>query len=243
MEEPSRQQCYTREYPIEFGQKLLLFSPFFSQCWHLCCFSQFSLSHYFGRLKPPSHHCKKSNSGISCLLAHVPFLQQPHWIKPTAPVLFFRTFSFVSIHRKCWELLFALADRGNFPNTPLEVLRLPFSLVGKSTLSCLWDPRRKLTASYLAEILSRAVCQYDFTKCSSSAFYAVFQIHTDRCQGAFLSNAESKPYWHRRGRQLVVVINDNLHINRYSLLAAIKWPPKKRARSYITASFVVLISI
>lgn len=132
--------------------------------------------------------------------------------------LFRTTFSFVTIHKKCWGFLYVLAERMKSAKAPLEVVWLPLSSIGKSTLNCLWDLNRKRSISHLAKLLSQAACQYDFRKCSSSAFQAVLQIHIDSWQGAFLSNSESEAYWHRRGRQLVLVISDNLHITRYSLL-------------------------
>lgn len=128
------------------------------------------------------------------------------------------TFSFVTTHKKCWGFLYVLAERMKLPKAPLEVVWLPLSSTGKSTLNCLWDLNRKWSMSHLADLLSQAACQNDFRKCSSSAFQAVLQIHIDSWQGAFLSNSESEAYWHRRGRQLVLVISDNLHITRYSLL-------------------------
>lgn len=93
----------------------------------------------------------------------------------------------------------------------MEVVKLPFCSMGKSTLGCLWDPNTKLSVSHLAELLSQAACQHCFRKCSSSAFQAVLQIHTDSCQEAFLSRSESETYRDRRGRQLVLVISDNTY--------------------------------
>lgn len=133
-------------------------------------------------------------------------------------LLFLTPFSLVSIHKKCRGFLFVLAERMNFPKASVEVVRLPSCSMGKSTLACLWDPNTKLSITHLAELLSQAACQHCFRKCSSSASQAVLQIHTDSCQEAFLSNSESETYQDRRGRQLGLVIRDNLHITRYSVL-------------------------
>lgn len=153
------------------------------------------------------------------MLTHGTFLQQSHWIKSVGSYAFIYNTIFICVYtEKRWGFLFVLAERMNFPKAPLEAVRLPFCSMGKSTLDCLWDPNRKLSISHLAELLSQAACQYCFRKCSSSAFQAVLQIHTDSCQEAFLSISESEAYWDRRGRQLVLVISDNLHITRYSLL-------------------------
>lgn len=153
------------------------------------------------------------------MLAHSTFLQQSHWIKSVGSYAFIYNAIFTCLcTKKCWGFLFVLAERMYFPKAPMEGMRLPSCSMGKSTLDCLWDPNRKLSVSHFAELPSQAACQHCFRKCSSSAFQAVLQIHTDSCREAFLGNSESEAYRDRRGRHLVLVIRDNLRITRYSLL-------------------------